>query len=182
MSLNTRGVLDPRFAYFARPVARGAMWGTITVARPKVADEWDPFDPDTPKFDDGFTYTKLYVGPARVQPNNDWRARKYRNAGELVTEHAMRFQLDLTGNTITSPKPLPGPVDDENDPIPLPGDAGMLRAGDMVKVDSVAAPYGFPVDSIDTGFVYQVRIVNASSNSWTRILLCDFIGQHVVES
>jgi len=154
------------------------MWGHITVARKREAStEWDPLTkPDTPLFE----YTNIYVGKARVQPNNDWRAREYRVQGELVTEHAMRFQLDLTGNEIKTPYPLPGPKDTDGDPIELTGDAGLIQADDVVKVNRVYAPYGFPVDSVNQGFVFSVRIVNSSSNAWTRVLLCDFIGQHVV--
>lgn len=169
VSLNNRSLLDPRFAYFARPVVRGAMWAGITVSQLNTVDNWEPNSFDS-EFDEGFERVPVYVGPARLQPNNDWRARKYRVAGELVSEHAMRIQLDLTGNTIETPYPLsPG----------MPGDAGLMRADYQVRVDSVFAPYGHPVDGIDKGFTYAVRIVNASSNSWTRVLLCDFIGQHV---
>lgn len=175
--LNTRGVLDPRWAYFARPVVRGAMWGNITVARPTVIDDWDPFDQNEPEFGEAYSYQNLYKGPARIQPNNDWRARKYRVAGELVTEHAMRFQLDLTGNTIHTPHHLPGSKNANGEW--MQGDAGLLEAGDVVKINSMAAPYGFPVDSLDQGFTFIVRVVSASSNSWVRTLLCDFIGQHV---
>lgn len=171
--------MDPRFAYFARGVARGAMWAGITIARPTTDDSWDPKDPDSPEFTGAYTYKNLYIGPARVQPNNDWRARKYRVAGELVTEHAVRVQLDLTGNTIKTPDPLPGPLDQSGDPIELPGDAGIIRTEDVIKVDTVAAPYSYPVDSMGEGFIYVVRVVSASSNSWVRTLLCDFIAQHV---
>lgn len=175
--LNTRPVMDPRWAYFARGVVRGTMWANITIARPSTDDSWDPFDDDDPEFHSGFTYTDVFKGQARIQPNNDWRARQYRKTGELLAEHAVRIQVDLTGNEL-DPVPFPLP-DDPNATSPLAGDAGVIQADDVLKVNSIESPYGHPVDAMTEEFTMVIRVISASSNSWVRTLLADYTTQHV---
>lgn len=166
--LNTRGVFDPRFGYFARSVLRGSMWARVEVRHNVTVTGGAVWKPAEGGVFTGSTDTSElhYRGHARMQPNNDWRARKVRWAGENVTEHAMRVQLDLQGNEVVSNDPLPSTFD---------GDAGFFHVNDIVKVIEIYAPYGHPVDGLNIGYEFTVRNPNASSNSWGRTLLCDFI-------
>lgn len=168
MLLNTRGVFDPRFGYFARPVLRGSMWARVEVHHVHMLDSSQVWKPAEGGVFGGSTDRSAlhYRGRARMQPNNDWRARKVRWSGENVTEHAMRIQLDLQGNEVVSDDPLPDT---------FPGDAGMFHVNDVVTVIEIASPYGHPVDGLNIGYEFTIRNPNASSNSWGRTLLCDFI-------
>lgn len=176
MALNTRGLIDPRWSYFARQTVRGAMIATVEVKHPiESADQWDPLKGDVfgEVGQDGVY--RHYVGPARVQPNNDWRARKQSWPGQKITEHAMRIQIDLTGNTLAGGNP------DKDFAQQMSYDAGLMHVGDIVRVTEVAAPYGaqYPVEPIIMRYEYIVRNVSSSSNSWVRTLLCDFIVNNV---
>ena len=176
VALNTRGLFDPRWAYFARPVAVSGMLAVIEVQHPEQAVKaWDPTsdDPSARVFGtDGAGVAGVllhYVGAARVQPNNDWRARKQAWEGQKITEHVMRIQLDLTGNTL----PDGNYATDWDGQAPF--DAGLMHVGDVVRVSDVAKPFGRPIDPIITRYKYVVRNISASSNGWVRTLLCDFI-------
>lgn len=171
MALNTRGVLDPRFPYFARAAAVSGMLAEIEINKPVKSDTWNPANGDV--YSGVYSYTPLYKGRARVQPNKDWRARKQRWEGTTFTEHAVRIQLDLTGNTITTPEPLPDPQLGEPGHTPLPGDAGIIHVNDVVKVTKVLASYGYPVDGMLMVYTFIVRNVVPTSNSWVRTILCD---------
>lgn len=170
MALNTRSVLDPRFAYFARQSVVSTMWATIEISHPTNNSAWNPAKGDV--YTGALDYsTTHYRGRARVQPNKDWRARRQRWEGESITEYAIRIQLDLTGNEVTNPDQLP----ETN----ASNDAGMLHVNDLVKVTGVYSPYGVPVDGLIGAYKYFVRNISASSNSWVRTILCDINADDV---
>jgi len=180
MPLNTRGLFDPRWAYFARPVATSGMLAVVEVRHPtNPAVPWNPLSDNESQrvfASDGAGLEGVllhYRGPGRVQPNNDWRARKQKWQGQLITEHAMRIQIDLTGNTLTGGNP------DKDFDEQQPYDAGLMHVGDVIRVTSVAAPFGPPIEPIITKYQYVVRNVSSSSNSWVRTLLCDFVVNNV---
>lgn len=171
--LNARGSIDPRFALHNRPVATSAMIAEVRVLHPgSPVTPWNPFsdDPDERVFASAVgtkQYTPHYVGRGRVQPNKDWRARRYQWNIEAAADHAVRFQIDLTGNTITNAAKLY--------PEQKSFEAGGMHNGDVVVVSRVAAPYGIPLEPMIAQFQYVVRNISASSNSWVRTLLCDFV-------
>lgn len=166
MALNSRSALDARFAYFARPVAVSMMWGRVEVHHMQAADSgnWNPASGETFGGTIG-TGALHYQGRARIQPNQAWRARKYQWEGESAGDFAVLVELDLTGNEVTTDVPLPAPD--------APGDTGVLHEGDLVTVTGSYAPYGYPVDAMIMAYQYFVRNVSATSNSWTRVLMCD---------
>jgi len=180
MPLNTRGLFDPRWAYFARPVATSAQIATVEVRHPQnPVVAWNPMSDDPAQrvfAADGAGVEGDYLhyrGSGRCQPNNDWRARKQKWQGQLITEHAMRIQIDLTGNTITEGNP------DKDYDEQQPYDAGLMHVGDIVRVTRSADPFGPPIEPIIMRYEYVVRNVSSSSNSWVRTLLCDFIVNNV---
>ena len=170
MALNTRSALDPRWAYAHRAVARGWQSATIEVKHPSdSATIWNAVAGDN------FTAAKTdyvhYQGSARVQPNNDWRARKNPLTGQNATEHAVRFQLDLTGNQVVNPNPSIG--------TPPSQDIGTLHKGDIVRIVDMASPFGHEVDAQLMAYQYVIRNISTSSNSWVRTILCDFLVDNV---
>lgn len=170
--LNARGVIDPRFALRNRAVATGAMIAEVRVLHPTApAKSWNPFsdDPNDRVFAASTlkSYANHYVGRARVQPNKDWRARRYQWNTESVADHAVRIQIDLTGNTVVN--------GDKLYPEQQAFEAGGMHNGDIVVVSHVPAPYGLMLEPMIAQFQYVIRNISASSNSWVRDLLCDFV-------
>lgn len=150
--LNTRG-MDPRWVTHHRSVATGWMAAQITVY--KVATEtfdWDPLN-DPFKRDPGVAMeqTAIYLGPGRVQPNKDWRARLMEEGNSIVTTHAIRVQLDYQGNTLGN------------------GSFPQIEAQDVLRVTDV-----FRDDSgILTKWLFTIRNISVGSNAWVHTLLCD---------
>ena len=168
MALNTRSTLDPRWPFHQRSVVAGLMLARVEIAHPNsLAMDWNPAVGDV--FDGTTSFALHYRGPARIQPNNDWRARKQKWDGQVVTEHAVRIQIGLDANEVTNPDPLPDPTQT----------VGLLHVNDVIRVVDSAAPYGHAVDSGIESFTYIVRNISMSSNSWVRTLLADIIVNDV---
>lgn len=173
MGLNTRSIIDPRMPFAMRASFAGAMWASVIVySSASIADigtvlwDADNVNPALNKPRVPFTHTKLYVGQARIQPNHDVRARPGQDVGQDVTQQSIRVQLDYAGNTLVG-KDLPQLWDS-------------ISAGDLVTVTKVfTTPDGTPVDNGITKFDYNVSLVNLSSNSAVKGLLCEVIGQDV---
>ena len=160
--LNRRPMIDDRWSYAQRRVVIGAMRAKCLIYYPqKNTTQWTPFDSDPTKRavpDADVLGTPLYLGRCRVQPNKDWRARRMEVGGEIVTDHAVRIQIDFTGNEL---------VPDGITPV-IPEHA-LVR----VAPEGVLTVGGLPVSN-QIGLVdYFVRIVSESSNSWVKTLLCD---------
>jgi hypothetical protein len=161
MALNTRGPIDSRFSFAHRPVARGAMLSRVRVYRPAQKDltddvpEWNPFDPDAADRAPlgGSTFTAIYEGPGRVQPNQDWRARASSAREEVLTIHNTRVQLPFDGNEL--------------------GAFPTILLGDVVRVLSVFSLAGVPTDPNLTDYAHIVGNIVPSSNSWVRTLACN---------
>ncbi len=195
MALNTRGVMDPRFPFFARPVVQGAMMcaGTLYRVTPNTVTEWDPFNADPTKRApvDVVTLTPIYVGPARVQPGQDWRARQQNARDETTVENIIRVQLAFGANQLPGGVPdgatLPGaalfPSDDlfpDDGDIELTNDP-LVRVDDVFRVSAVHQLNGTPVDEQLLTNVLIVRNVTTSSNQWVRNLSCALDVTRVIE-
>jgi hypothetical protein len=184
MALNTRGVLDPRFPFFARPVVAGAMLCTGTLYRvtPNGEVEWNPFDPDPTKWmpTDVVDLTPIYRGPARVQPGQDWRARQQNARSETLVENIVRVQLAFGANTLPGGVPegaVPGAdLFPSDDLFPVTGESistdPLVRVDDVFRVDTVHELNGQPVDRQLLTNVLIVRNITTSSNQWVRNLSC----------
>jgi len=159
MSLNDRAMLDPRWAFHARPVVAGAMIAVGVLYRVSMTalgvPVWNPFATDVGDREPGSMqlFTPIYEGRCRIQPNKDWRARKQNWKDETVTEHATRIQLDFRGNTL--------------------GTFPIVHVGDIFRVTEVLTLGGYPVDPQLTLMTHIVRNFTPTSNSWLRNLLCD---------
>lgn len=159
MALNTRSGFDPRFAFFARVTAMGFMICRVRVYSSTLKDitdevlEWDPTAGTAPAGDT--TFTVIYEGPGRVQPNQDWRARATSMTDETVVIHNTRIQLPFDGNEIGD-KSFPD-----------------IRVNDVVRVIDTFALDGVQVDPLLTDFIHIVGNVVPSSNSWVRTLSCN---------
>lgn len=92
--LNRRSVFDPRFQRGMAFVDEKADTSSVLVRR-RTAASIAPWDFDTGGRPDDGDYKILWTGPARVQPNKDWRARGYVFGDETVVFQACRFRLPL---------------------------------------------------------------------------------------
>lgn len=173
MGLNNRSMMDPRMAFAMRPSLSGSMWATVKVYNmPGITDIgtvlWDADNPDPTLNGPKSPYQNkvAYIGQARIQPNHDVRARAGQDVGQDVTEQSIRVQLDYAGNTLAGKT--------------LPQNWDTIGVGSLVTVTNVlTSADGVPVDNEITRFDYMVTLVNLSSNSAIKGLLCDIIGQDV---
>lgn len=162
-----RVTFDPRFAFYHRGVPRGAMQAIGTLYRvPRLAagnTSWNPHDPDPAQRAPGPDTERIaiYNGPARVQPQLGWRARKQNWKTQQVTEAGFGIQLSFKDNTLAD-----APV---NAGVQFP----TIVPNDLFKVDSVLVWDGLEVDPELKDFDYIVRTVTPSSNSWVRTIMCD---------
>jgi hypothetical protein len=169
VALNTRSMIDPRWPFHQREVVAGSMLAYVEIAHPQTdAVEWNPMQGDV--FDGTTDYVLHYQGPARIQPNVDWRARVHKLDGQIITEHAVRIQVPFNRNEITNPVLLPDQTT---------GALGIVHVSDVVRVLEGANLFGTDVDEAVTLATYVIRNISISSNEWTRILLCDVIVNNV---
>lgn len=169
MALNTRSLFDPRWVFANRQSVQGSMLirGEVFRIDAKTPDTstWEPFaaNPANRQPLAPVNETLIYLGPARVQPNQDWRARKVNWGTETVTEHAVRVALSFEQNELAT--------SGEQFPIIQPRD--FFRVLEVLTVD------GIKVDPNMLGNIYTIRVVNSSSNAWTRDMLCDIVTDQV---
>lgn len=157
MALNSRPIIDERWVYHHRTVAQGAMRAQVIIGHPTNAVvPWDPFseDPEARVFatDQSISSVTHWVGPARVQPNKDWRARKERFPGQAAVDYAVRFQISLEDGTLPE-----------------------MHTGDTIRVtNELPLP-----DPLLSRYLFVVRNISVSSNSWVRTILCDYVTSNV---
>ncbi len=159
MALNSRGLVDPRFAFAHRPTTLGSMTAVGRLYRPTARVDgvvWDPFNEDpalrTPI--EQTTFTPIYEGRCRVQPNQDWRARPIEVKDESMVEHSTRISLPFDGNTLQD------------------GEFPICLVGDVFRVLRVQTLGGVPADPQLTHHIHIVRNIVPSTNSWVRTLSC----------
>lgn len=153
--LNTRSIFDPRFTRAVAQVGQGAMTSSVLVRRPLPEDSplrggWD-YDK---KKHVGEEFITLWAGPARVQPNKDWRAKSYEFASTTTAIQACRFSLPLADGVWNGAL-----TDDERE----------MRDEDRIFIVDNAFPH---LDAIKR-FVYIVRNGLVSGNAGLQNVLCD---------
>lgn len=151
--LNSRGIFDPRFTRGIAVVGEGAFNVSVLVRRP-VRAPGSQHNFDTGERGPAEPFQSLWSGPARAQPNKDWRARGYEFAGETTVFQAMRFQLPL--------------VDGEWE-VGLDQSQMEFRDEDQVLITATA----FSKLEMIKRFVYIVRNPIVSGNAGLQNLLCD---------
>lgn len=143
--MRQNGVFHPLWFYHARPTVNSAMIATIEVFRATgELPEWDGTD----GMEDNL-FELIWRGPARIQPNKDWRARPREFAGEYTATQAVRFQLPIGGNEL--------------------GPDVEFRKDDEIHL--VEIPVEGP--DVQAGNIYFVRNALMSSNAWLYNLLAD---------
>lgn len=135
---------------------------------PRKSDpDWDPLNGKPSRGDTMDRRDIRYIGPARVQPNKDWRARQIESPGQIPVQHAWRIQVDMMGNR----------YDPDNPEIWLPPEReyaiGETPAETRFRVVQLVEKNGVKVASMVGKFTYIVRNISEGSNSWVRTLLCD---------
>lgn len=91
------GIYHPLFATHPRVGLNTSMTDRVEIFKPTgtVVEPWS-LETGIPTG----AYELVYRGPARVQPNIDWRARDRNYAGELTATMACRVQLPIGGNEL----------------------------------------------------------------------------------
>lgn len=99
MTLNRRRSLDPRWMYHHRSVPAGWMAAQVQITRrSSTQGEWDPVT--------GTLTTErelVWEGPARIQPNKDWRVRYVESGTDQQLMQIVRVQIPLRDS---NPPPL----------------------------------------------------------------------------
>lgn len=159
MALSTRPTIDPRWAFHHRQVAVGAMlgWGVLLRPMPDTLLDWTPnaIIPDQRLPQAVSPFIEVYRGPARVQSSQVLRSRKTNLADEIITDNAMRVQLDLNGNTI-------------ND-----GVFPELHVNDVFRLTEAGELDGEELGAQLLVTPLIVRTIAMSTNAWVATLLCD---------
>jgi hypothetical protein len=147
MALNSRmGIFHPQFFYHPRPTVESGMLAKVEIYKPTgKLPEWE--GPGKGMSDEG--YELIWRGPARIQPDKDWRARVRNFGGEMSGIFAVRVQVPINKNEL-------GPD---------------RRFRKDYRVDIIEAP----VEGTETleGMSLYVRNAVNSANAWLYNLLCD---------
>lgn len=153
--LNTRSIFDPRFTRAVAQVGQGGMTSSVLVRRPLPEDSplrggWN--------YEEGKhigeEFQTLWAGPARVQPNKDWRAKSYEFASTTTAIQACRFSLPLADGAWNGA---------------LSASEREFRDEDQIIIQSNAFDH---LDAIKR-FVYIVRNGLVSGNAGLQNILCD---------
>lgn len=152
--MRSTGIFHPLFATHPRVGIVTSMTDRIEIRKP-TGDypTWVPGQPMQPG-----AYEVVYRGPARVQPNLDWRARDRKIGGELDATTAARIQLPFGGNEVNG------------------GEDPFIAKDYMVRVLSSEAANSESLQ--DYNFV--VRNALQASQKWLRTILAD-TGTKVIE-
>jgi hypothetical protein len=152
-----RGIFHPDFFYHPRTTVESAMIARVKIYKPTgVPADWVP---SVGMDNDG--YILVWEGPARVQPNKDWRARPKEVAGEFNAVHAVRVQIPVGRNEL-----------------------GGVKSGDRFSSYGVDPAFAkdYRVDVVDMPVIGTIRMEDkaltvrnalVSSNAWLINLLCD---------
>lgn len=146
MGLNNRPMMHVLWPLHHRRVVQGSMKATIRILRRNTdgseAVEWNAA---TGGVSTGVT--TLWTGPARVQHNKDWRARRRSGRGDMMIQHAFRVQIPFHYQDVALP---------------------FIDAEDVVQI--LESPY----DPDLTRYTLYVRNSTVGSNPFNQNLLCDF--------
>lgn len=163
--MRATGIYHPLFATHPRLGLETSMTDLIEIRKPTG----DPAQWVPGQGMEGDAYELVYRGPARVQPNIDWRARDRNHAGELTATLAVRIQTPFGKNEI-------GQVLDGDGEVVSYGDDPLISKDYMVNVISSSAPDAEPL----TEYTFVVRNAVQASEKWLRTFLAD-TGTRAVE-
>lgn len=95
MPLNTRTSMDVRWPLHQRSVPEGHMPAVIELWRDTGNLATDVvWDAETGGSAPAMEW--LYTGPARIQDNKDWRARRRNGGSDPIVQHAVRVQIPMS--------------------------------------------------------------------------------------
>lgn len=140
--VNARRALDPRWLVHHRAVPSGFMLAPITITRRN--EESSVWDPATGTVSGGADI--VWQGPARIQPNKDWRVRYVESGTDPQLMHIVRVQIPLR------PDNMP----------PL------IKGADMIRVDTPDESSTWMPDVELRHWRLLVRNMINSSNPWVR--------------
>ena len=143
--INARPSLDPRWVYRHRSVPFGFMSVPVTITR---REEGPPvWNPETGTLEGSSVF--VWQGPARIQPNKDWRVRYVESGTDPQLIHVVRIQI---------------PLEPHNMP-PL------IKAADVITIDEPGEDdVDWLVDPELAKWRFLVRNMLNSSNPWLRNL------------
>lgn len=96
------GIFHPNFKYHPRASIESAMRDRIEIYEPTgIAPSWSP---DTGMTGDAWRI--VYRGRARLQPDQDWKARDRNFANELTATMAIRIGIPVRGNELNPDNPI----------------------------------------------------------------------------
>lgn len=100
--MHSTGIFHPRFKYHPRASIESAMPDRIEIYKPTgEAAEWVP---GAGMLDNAWQI--VYRGRARLQPDQDWKARDRNFANELTATMAIRIGIPVRGNELDPLDPL----------------------------------------------------------------------------
>jgi hypothetical protein len=147
MSLNARRSLDPRWIRHHRSVVEGFMIHPIQILRMAPGRQsWDPLTQTIV----GGEPEEIWAGPARIQPNKDWRARSVESGVDPQMVHYTRVQISLN----------------KGQPVPH------IRVADMVVAQEKTDTDDWVFNHTLSAWTMFVRNAVNSSNRWVYNLLC----------
>lgn len=95
------GIFHPQFKYHARPTVESAMRDRIEIFEPTGQPaQWVPGQGMTDN-----VWRLVYRGPARLQPDQDWKARDRNFASEHTAVLAIRIGIPVHGNELDPADP-----------------------------------------------------------------------------
>lgn len=162
--MRSTGIFHPLFATHPRLGLETSMTDYIEIREP-TGDypTWVPGEPIG-----AGTYVAVYRGPARVQPNLDWRARDRKIGGELDATQAVRIQIPFGRNEVGATY-----------------DAGVIvNYGDdpFVAKDYIVHVISSQAESSESlqDYTFVVRNAIQASQKWLRNFLAD-TGTKVID-
>src|SRR5690625_438301 len=140
--INARPSLDPRWVYRHRSVPFGFMSVPVTITR---REEGPPvWNPETGTLEGSSVF--VWQGPARIQPNKDWRVRYVESGTDPQLMHIVRVQIPLR------PDNMP----------PL------IKGADIITIDAPDEASTWVPDEDLSRWRLIVRNMINSSNAWVR--------------
>ena len=145
MALNTRGVIDPRWAYHNRAVRHSLNAVEIEIFNPQISE--DTYDPETNSW--SAELTPLWVGSAQLKTVRSPASRVMKLNPSSVQE--VEFSIDFTGNILEGSE----------------GEMPDIRPNYQIFITSS------PLDPQLETFIYNVTGVINDSLSWHRTIVCE---------
>lgn len=150
--MRTTRIFHPLFAYHPRATLQTSMMNLIEIYEPNgnAPSDWIEGQPAGTGMDN---YTLVWRGRARIQPNNDWRARVRDVAGDLDATQAVRVQIPILSNQLN----------------PTASEDPHFAKDWLVRIVETAV---LGTESLQDRDMFIRNAIN-SGNKWQHNLLCD---------